>query len=72
MKRPIGKYYSQGNVFTQEPHWDKVIAEFCKQLEDRFTTGSGDKICDLGQWIAFCKYIPATAQYSIHDAEQMV
>lgn len=56
VKRPIVKYYSQSSVLAQEPLFTKVIGDFCTQLETRFMNGTQDKICDLGEWIAFCKY----------------
>lgn len=56
LKRPIVKYYSIGNVLANESTMDDVISDFCKELENRFMTGpSGQKECDLGEWIAFCE-----------------
>ncbi|KAI1772199.1 cytochrome P450 [Hypoxylon cercidicola] len=52
IKRPIAKFFSQGNVLAKEVLVDAVIQDMCKQLEDRFD----NKSCDLGEWIAFCAW----------------
>ncbi|KAI0174798.1 cytochrome P450 [Pestalotiopsis sp. NC0098] len=53
MKRPIAKYYSQSSLATLEPLMDKVVRDFCKELDTRFAKGPQDGVCDLGEWIAF-------------------
>ncbi|KAJ2990781.1 hypothetical protein NUW58_g2782 [Xylaria curta] len=52
MKRPIMKYFSQGNVLSKEPLIDNVVKDMCRHLETSFN----DKECDLGEWIAFCAW----------------
>ncbi|KAI2616509.1 cytochrome P450 [Hypoxylon sp. NC1633] len=51
-KRPIAKFFSQGNVLAKEAIMDTVIQNMSKQLEDRFD----NKSCDLGEWIGFCAW----------------
>lgn len=51
IKRPIAKFFSQGNVLAKEVLVDAVIQNMCKQLENR----SERQSCDLGEWIAFCE-----------------
>lgn len=62
MKRPIAKYYSQSSLATLEPLMDKVVRDFCVQLDSRFAKGPQDGVCDLGEWIAFCKFQVMTVQ----------
>ncbi|RYC62526.1 hypothetical protein CHU98_g3685 [Xylaria longipes] len=52
MKRPIVKYFSQGNVLSKEIFVDKVVKDMCQHLSTSFN----DKDCDLGEWIAFCAW----------------
>lgn len=35
---------------------DKVIDQFCNELEKRYIDGgNAGKVCNLGQWTLFCK-----------------
>jgi hypothetical protein len=43
MKRPIVKYFSQGNVLSKEILMDTVVEELCRHLDKSFH----DKDCDL-------------------------
>ncbi|EMR70732.1 putative benzoate 4-monooxygenase cytochrome p450 protein [Eutypa lata UCREL1] len=52
MKRPIAKFFSQGNVLAKEPLMNAIIGEMCQHLETRYK----DSTCDLGEWIAFCAW----------------
>lgn len=46
-------------VLPLEPHIDEMIKYFCQRLEEKFIDGSySTKTCDLGEWIAFCKFHP--------------
>lgn len=57
-KRPIAKYYSLNGVLPLEPHIDEIIRYFCQRLEENFVdVSNGSRICDLGEWISFCKAI---------------
>lgn len=53
MKRPVVKYYSISHVLALEPHMNVVVRDFLQQLDERFALPG--KVCDLGEWIAFCK-----------------
>lgn len=60
-KRPISKHYSMTGVLPLEPHIDEMIRYLCQRLEETFIDGSSatkTKICDLDEWIAFCKTRP--------------
>ncbi|KAI1748114.1 cytochrome P450 [Xylaria castorea] len=52
LKRPIVKYFSQGNVLSKEIFMDKVIRDMCRHLSASFN----NRDCDLGEWIAFCAW----------------
>lgn len=55
-RKPIAKFYSTSGVTALEPHINKVIDQLCWQLEQRFMDGNNvGKVCDIGQWILFCK-----------------
>lgn len=55
-RRPIARYYSLQNILTFEPQMDKLINHLCQQLESKFVTGPNKgKVCDLGDWILYCK-----------------
>lgn len=56
-RQPIAKLYSSAGVSTLEPHMNKVINQLCDELEKRFTGHNAGQVCNLGQWILFCKYI---------------
>lgn len=58
MKRPIVKYYSMSSMLAMEPLMDKVLEDFCAQLNARFVDGTRGRICDLGEWITFCESLP--------------
>lgn len=52
LKRPIAKFFSQGNVLTKEMFVDKVVEDMCQQLNK----SSGNQSCDFGEWISFCSW----------------
>ncbi|KAK3681767.1 cytochrome P450 [Podospora appendiculata] len=56
-KRPIAKYYSATGVATIEPHVDKVISQFCDEIETRFVDNtkpvSAAKPFNFGTWTNF-------------------
>ena len=55
-RQPIAKHYSSAGITTVEPHMDKVIDQFCNELEKRYIDGdNAGKVCDIGQWTLFCK-----------------
>lgn len=55
-RQPLSKHYSSGGITTLEPHMDKVIAQFCGELEKRFIDGdNAGKVCNIGEWTLFCK-----------------
>jgi hypothetical protein len=61
-KRPISKYYSLAGVLPLEPHIDDMISYLCRRLEEEFIDGSNsNKSCDLGEWIAYCKFKSSTS-----------
>ncbi|KAK0639669.1 cytochrome P450 [Cercophora newfieldiana] len=49
-KKPIAKYYSPNGVAPLEPHMDKMITQFCDELEKRFMPKKPFDICD---WIGY-------------------
>jgi len=56
MKRPVAKYFATGAVLTLEPHIDRAIVEFCKQLNKRFVSApDGPKTFDLLEWVMYCR-----------------
>ncbi|KAI0592856.1 cytochrome P450 [Biscogniauxia sp. FL1348] len=52
MKRPVAKFFGQGNVLSKEILMDRVIENMCNHLENRYQ----GKTFDLGEWIAFCAW----------------
>ncbi|KAH7254694.1 cytochrome P450 [Fusarium solani] len=53
-RQPIAKHYSSAGITTVEPHMDKVIDQFCNELEKRYIDGdNAGKVCDIGQWTLF-------------------
>ncbi|KAI5458779.1 cytochrome P450 [Mariannaea sp. PMI_226] len=53
-RQPVAKHYSNAAISTVEPHMDKVIDQFCQQLEKRFMDGANaGKVCNIGQWILY-------------------
>lgn len=55
-KRPISMHYSLKGILSLEPHIDVMIQYFCQRLEENFINApNGTQICDIGEWIAFCK-----------------
>lgn len=55
-KKPMVKYYSIGSILRLESLADRLLGDFCHQLDTRFATAdaNGPRVCDLGRWIAFC------------------
>lgn len=55
-KRPVSKYFSLNGILTLEPHIDSIIQYFCQRLNEKFVDGSNSsQVCDLGEWINYCK-----------------
>lgn len=57
IKKPIAKYFSASGVASMEPHVDKAVALFAKQLGTRFA-GKDNKMgqpFNFGDWCMFCK-----------------
>ncbi|KAI1458694.1 cytochrome P450 [Annulohypoxylon moriforme] len=52
MKRPIAKFFVLNNVLSKEVHMDRALRDMCTHLENRYQ----EKVCDLGEWIAFCAW----------------
>ncbi|RSM00733.1 hypothetical protein CDV31_011658 [Fusarium ambrosium] len=53
-RQPIAKHYSSAGITSVEPHMDKVIDQFCNELEKRYIDGdNAGKVCDIGQWTLF-------------------
>lgn len=49
-------HYSLKGILSLEPHIDVMIQYFCQRLEENFINApNGTQICDIGEWIAFCK-----------------
>lgn len=51
-------------VLPLEPHVDDMIQYLCQRLEEKFIDGpNANKICDLGEWISFCKFCLLVLQH---------
>jgi hypothetical protein len=57
-KRPVSKYFALNGILTLEPHIDNIIQYFCQRLDEKFVDGpNASQVCDLGEWITYCKAI---------------
>jgi hypothetical protein len=49
-------HYSLKGILSLESHIDVMIQYFCQRLEENFIDApNGTQICDIGEWISFCK-----------------
>lgn len=67
VKRPIAKFFSWSSVLAMEPHIDKVITDFTKQLDARFVNPAGapSKDVNLCAWFTYSKNTPSRISLSL-------